>query len=203
MFLNKPAAFSAILFCLYILTLDTNCLSQSRKYLVYKGHKEIGVLTINKKNISDEEHFRIESDATFRVVFEFSTQFTMDAVFKAGKLKSSYTKNILNDSERESTLIELENGRYKRVIDGEDLDYLEIKHPEYSMAHLYYKEPKNMSEVFSERFGEFLSIKEINPSEYELTLPDGRTNIYTYKNGRCSEVKVNHMLATLYFKLVQ
>ena len=202
MYFHQPAVL-AILFCIHFLSVNSICLSQSYKYQIFKGNKEIGTLLIDKKKYGAEEHFKIESDATFRVVFEFSTQFTMEAVFEEGKLRRSLTKNTLNDSERESTLIELEDGKYKVLKDGDELDYLEIKHPEYSMAHLYYNEPKDLTKVFSERFAEFLAIREIEPSQYELTLPDGRTNIYTYKNGRCSEVKVNHMLATLYFRLVK
>lgn len=175
-------------------------LAQTLKYQIFKGKKPIGILTTKKVENGKHTSFHIESDATFRVIFEFSTQFTFEAFYKDGNLFKSSARNILNDSERESTLIEWKEGKYLIIKDGEEPANLDISRPTYSMASLYYEEPGNRTKVFSERFGEYLAIKSIGNAQYELTMPDGRSNIYSYENGRCSKVEVDHMLATLYFK---
>ena len=195
-----PIKFSLLIF--FLLHSYQSTLAQSYKYEIYKGNKPIGNILTKKLQKGDYTEYIIESNATFRIIFEFSTQFKFEASFLNGKLCRSFTKNMLNDSERESTEITWENGKYKLVKDNEEVSFLEIKRPEYAMANLYYQEPTEVSEVFSERFGEYLPIKSMGKKQSELTLPDGKTNIYTYENGRCSEVKVNHMLATLYFKLM-
>jgi len=175
-------------------------LAQTLKYQIFKGKKPIGILTTKKIENGNQTSFHIESDATFRIIFEFSTQFTFETFYKDGILFKSFARNMLNDSERESTLIQWNDGRYSMIKDGEEPSHLEISRPTYSMASLYYEEPGTRTKVFSERFGEYLAIKNIGNAQYELTMPDGRSNIYTYENGRCSKVEVDHMLATLYFK---
>jgi hypothetical protein len=177
-------------------------LAQTQKYQIYKGHKAIGILKTKKVEIGNSTSYYIESDATFRVIFEFNTQFKFETFFTDGNLCKSFAHNTLNDSERESTLINWESNKYKIIKDGKDPSILNINRPTYSMASMYYEEPGTRTEVFSERFGEYLAVKNISNAQYELTMPDGRHNIYTYKNGRCSEVEVDHMLATLYFKIL-
>ncbi len=190
------------LFLSISLFLNQNILAQTYNYQIFKGDKPIGNMVTKRVQNGRFTEFNIESNATFRIIFEFNTQFKFETIFSEGKLCKSYAQNKLNDSERESTLITWEDEKYKLLKDSKESKLLEIKRPDYAMANLYYQEPKERTEVFSERFGEFLQIKSIGNAQYELTLPDGRTNIYTYKNGRCSEVKVNHMLATLYFRLM-
>lgn len=189
-------------FSFFYFIIHQAALSQSYEYQIFKGNKPIGNILTNKIEKGSLTEFSIESNATFRIIFEFSTQFKFETSFSDGKLCRSFTKNMLNDSERESTEITWESGKYKITKDNDEVSFLDIKRPQYAMANLYYQEPVEVHEVFSERFGEYLPIKNIGSKQYELTLPDGKTNIYTYKDGRCSEVKVNHMLATLYFKLM-
>ena len=71
----------------------------------------------------------------------------------------------------------------------------------YSMVSLYFKEPKGVDMVYSERYGEFLDIDKLEDHRYRLYLPDGREIVYNYENGNCVEIEVDHSLTTLYFKL--
>jgi hypothetical protein len=64
-----------------------------------------------------------------------------------------------------------------------------------------YAEPSGMTRIFSENFGQYVTINETAPHRYTLELPDGKDNIYTYHNGKCVEVEVRTSLATVYIKL--
>jgi hypothetical protein len=55
--------------------------------------------------------------------------------------------------------------------------------------------------VFSENFRKFIPLKEIRPHYYELKLPDGNSNFYTYSNGVCSGAEVNTNFSKAFFRL--
>ncbi len=71
----------------------------------------------------------------------------------------------------------------------------------YSTALLYYREPDSLTELFSERYGRFCPIRRVDTHRYELTMPDGKKNYYSYENGLCKEVEVHHGFWTIYFML--
>jgi hypothetical protein len=47
----------------------------------------------------------------------------------------------------------------------------------------------------------YISIKKIETHAYEIELTDGTKNIYYYKNGICSKVKIKSALFTAEFVL--
>ena len=61
---------------------------------------------------------------------------------------------------------------------------------------LFVAEPVHSMIVFSDTFHELLLLKKINDHTYLLELPDGNRNTYQYRDGVCSEVKVDHKFFT-------
>ena len=45
-----------------------------------------------------------------------------------------------------------------------------------------YVEPVKKQYIFSENFPRFIPVKEVAPHKYELVLPGGHNNFYTYKS---------------------
>lgn len=64
-----------------------------------------------------------------------------------------------------------------------------------------HEEPINLQKIFSENYKRFIPIKAIKPHQYELQLPDGNRNFYTYANGICVSAEVNTTLSTVFFRL--
>ncbi|RBL93880.1 DUF6134 family protein [Chitinophaga flava] len=95
-----------------------------------------------------------------------------------------------NGEDKETTT--RRNGNdYTIVLNGEKsvMDNTEIDH---CVADLYFTEPKQLSRIFSEALGRFLTIRSLGGGQYELVLPEGKKNIYKYMNGVLVEVEVNH-----------
>lgn len=114
-----------------------------------------------------------------------------------------YTNNILVASRvvRSSSkagdgkeVITRRNGsRYMIDLEGtkSTLDNVEIQH---SVSDLYFTEPRQFTSVYSETLGKLLTIRPLGNGAYELSLPEGKKNIYRYQKGALVEVEVNHML---------
>jgi hypothetical protein len=119
-------------------------------------------------------------------------------------ISCEYTNNILVASRvvRSSSgkagdgkeVITRRNGsRYTIDLEGtkSTLDNVEIQH---SVSDLYFTEPRQITSVYSETLGKLLTIRPLGNGAYELSLPEGKKNIYRYQKGALVEVEVNHML---------
>lgn len=124
-------------------------------------------------------------------------------------INSTYQDNLLT----ESSFLDQVNGKTKhdarviregtgyRIQVNEELSRLPNRRISYSAASLYYQEPVGISEVFSERHGQFCKVRPVGNHTYELTQPDGRKNRYRYARGACQEVEVNQRFFKFYFRL--
>lgn len=118
-------------------------------------------------------------------------------------ISCEYANNVLvtskvvrssGKSEEGKTVITRRNGsRYMIDLEGDKstLDNVEIQH---SVSDLYFTEPRQVTSIYSETLGKLLSIKPLGNGAYELSLPEGKKNIYRYQKGALVEVEVNHTL---------
>ena len=67
---------------------------------------------------------------------------------------------------------------------------IEGKAISYCIVDLYFEEPVNQEEVFSDMYAEFLNIEEISPHKYKLSSPKSKDTYYTYKDGELIKVEV-------------
>ncbi|HEY6975998.1 MAG TPA: DUF6134 family protein, partial [Chitinophagaceae bacterium] len=77
-----------------------------------------------------------------------------------------------------------------------------INNIRYNQLSLYFFEPVNIRQIYSDNFERFLTIEKKN-DYYQLKLPDGNTTRYYYANGICSKVKVEHNLFNVDFILLK
>ena len=71
----------------------------------------------------------------------------------------------------------------------------------YTSACLMHLEPVGLKRIFSENFKKFVPVRELRPHYYELRLPDGNKNYYSYANGTCIGAEVNTNLSKAFFRL--
>ena len=175
--------------------------AQQMNYEVVLNNKRIGSLEA-KKNLRDGLlHYLIESDVTFRFLFKMNLDFTYETTYQNDMLIKASTRNRVNEDVRGSSKVTW-NGNYYLLEVKNDRSVLKNIKITYSMASLYFKEPKQIGQVFSERYGKFLSIKPVTEHRYELTMPDGKKNYYSYENGICQSVELDQSIGKVFFKLI-
>lgn len=164
-------------------------------YDVIVAGRTIGSLKVFDEKDADQntETHRIESD--FKVMF-YKGSYSTQTNYVQGKLVSATCAHHVNGDLKEKTLTKSSSRSLYEVLfsgeDGEDKPSVVVNKPISStITSLYYKEPINITEVYSERYGKMCNVRKLSEGKYGVTLPDGKEGVYSYKNGLCREVKTD------------
>jgi hypothetical protein len=166
--------------------------SQNSYFDVMLAGRNVGSLRVFSDDVkSDAETHRIESD--FKFLF-YSGRYTIQSQYAQGKLLHADASHHVNGDLKERTQTKRSDSpMYQVLFSGEDApksDKKELNHPiRNTITGLYYKEPVNVSEVYSERYGLMCSVKKLSEGLYGVALPGGKQGIYTYRNGQCRVVE--------------
>ena len=187
---------STILICCFLIASSAS--GQILHYEVVKGTKKLGDMTVERKSYNNTIDYYIQSKVVFRILFSFTVDYESRSQYVNNELERESTINKLNGNVQKSSVI---------VRNGEDYLHTqnEITTPQdgpidYSVATIYFNEPTPNQQVYSPQFGSYLTFEKIGDHQYKMESPDG-TNIYTYMNGICVEVKVSRDFAKFYFKM--
>jgi hypothetical protein len=173
--------------------------SSQTYYDILKNDKVIGYMMCSKVEKSETIEYITESSARFSVLVDISVYSKLQSSFSNGILLDGRLIRQVNGKTKADRQIAWVQDQYLIKSDGRSLSFKsKIR---FSTACLMYAEPSGMTRIFSENFGQYVTINETAPHGYVLTLPDGKDNIYTYHNGKCTEVEVHTSLATVYIKL--
>ena len=171
--------------------------AQPLQYEILLGDKNIGKLDVQPSDLNHDD-YTISMKAHMSLPFT-SVHSNFDVVFQNGTLSESKMVQKMNDKVREHSIIERNGNHYEMKINGEQKT---IKGDiTYSVVQLYHFEPKDRDKVFSERFGAYATITELEPHYYKISFPDGNDNKYRYENGICVEMTTKHTLAKVTFQL--
>lgn len=163
-------------------------------YDVIVAGRTIGSLKVfDEKGTDNTETHRIESD--FKVMF-YKGSYSTQTNYVQGKLVSATCAHHVNGDLKEKTLTKTSSkSLYEVLFSGEDVEdkpKVWVNKPIIStITSLYYKEPIDITEVYSERYGKMCNIRKLSEGRYGVTLPDGKQGVYSYKNGLCREVKTD------------
>ncbi len=169
---------------------------QVLNYDVVRGSKKLGEMTVKRTALENSTYYEIDSKVTFRILFSFTVDYESTSEYKYGQLIKEYTHNQLNGSTQKKSTIWFDGEKYTLDLNG--TRYAEKPPIKYSVAAIYYEEPKDNQKVYSPQFGKYLTFEKIGEHRYEMESPDG-LNIYTYTNGICTEVRVNRDFAKFSF----
>lgn len=172
---------------------------QNLSYEIIRNDKIIGSLVVKKNVTSEKVVFTLRNSVEFKVLFTLSIQYDLEEAFINDVLVSGKGSNSLNGSIQKQTTIAKDNQGYALDLDGTP-NRLEDKEIKYSVSRVYHEEPYESKPIFSEYFGRYLFIEKIADQKYVLKSPDGE-NVYSYKGGYCSEVKVTRDFATFYIRM--
>ncbi len=185
----------------FICILLTSFLEADRKlqYEVLRKGKVIGYLDAMKKENGANIEYIMESNVKISLLMDFALYSKVYGSFNNGVLTSGSIIRRINGKDKANSKITWKVDRY--LIQDKD-ESIELKEKiTYTTACLMHEEPVNLQRIFSENYKRFIPIKAVKPHQYELLLPDGNRNFYTYANGICVSAEVNTTLSTAYFRL--
>lgn len=185
-----------IIYCLLALSSLTHVVSaQARFYNVIFSGKNVGSLKVfgNDSKDANTESYKIESK--FKLLFYSGTYIT-ESNFEDGKLRAASSAHHVNGNLKGKTLT---TSGVKPVYEvkfmGEEAPKVDTKQLHFDINNtvtgLYYKEPIDIKEVYSERYAKMCSVKKLSQNSYGVELPDGKQGVYIYSKGQCSEVQTD------------
>ena len=168
---------------------------------VTMNDKKIGVLKATK-NINGKMVTKNISSSSKTNVLALSVHVESEVYVTSENdiLKTSFAYRQVNRGSEniETTVKFLAPSKYEIVKNG--VNTVINSNINYSIVDLYFKEPKGLYIVFSNTHGAFLNIKSLGNGDYELQLPDGKTNIFRYLNGKLVQVEAKMMVGKVIFQ---
>lgn len=201
---NFPPVFKIIIILIFFSCISniTSSYAQERKlmYDVMRNGKIIGKINFVELISGQKKFLSMTSDVKTRFILAFSDDTAETAAYDNGIMvySSFYQKQTGSGTANKTTIA---TGKEYKLTDDGVSTTTSFDPIRYNMLLLYTTIPESISKVYSANFQKHLDIKKVEHNRYRLTLPDGKFNYYTYKNGICTKVEIVRKLFTLQFVL--
>lgn len=162
------------------------------------SNNTIGTIEVQKKENGTVRHILIKSRVQMMLLSKMNSDLSVE--FRDNLLLQARSVRQSNKSGEDKATITKREGNDYVVVHNGDRSVLSNTNIQHTVAELYFSEPRDVSRIFSETLGQFLTLKALGNGQYELNLPEGKRNIYKYNKGLLVEVEVNHTLGKAYFK---
>jgi hypothetical protein len=165
-----------------------------------RNGKVIGKINFIEMISGQKKFLSMTSDVKTRFILAFSDDTAETAAYDNGVMvySSFYQKQTGSGTATKTTIAAGKD--YKLTDDGKS-KLAKFDPIRYNMLLLYTTVPEAISKVYSANFQKHLDIEKMEENKYRLTMPDGKYNYYTYKNGVCTKVEIVRSLFTLQFVL--
>jgi hypothetical protein len=167
-------------------------------FKVMQGGSNIGWVKLDKNDSANTSLILLGSEIKKRMLFLFTIIENQEAFFQNGVMMRSYAYRRINKDVKTDKRTLYDGARYN-VTKEKTTSQLALTRIDNNLLTLYFTEPVNMRQVYSDNFEQMLSIEKTTAGFYRIKLPDGNTTSYYYTNGICSKVKVEQSLFTIEF----
>jgi hypothetical protein len=190
-----------LLILLLLISVALSAQKISRSYRVMRSGSEIGWLTVEKQSDSNATTITMATQVRFRFILAYESFAKETSQFVNGTLQHSYYYRKTNGSIKADRHTYLVGNDYE-VAENPVRRKLNISPVTYNSLCLYFREPVNLKQVYSDNHQKFLEIEKKPDGGYCVSQPDGTTNTFYYSAGTCYKVKINHSFysATLFLK---
>ncbi len=165
-------------------------------YDVLLDGKHIGTYLVSRTDIDEASTFRVENTSATGLIRKAEHKFVMLSLFDDNKLISSDLKTWVNEKLESSSELYWDGNQYLKN-DGESTVEIGQQLVTYSSACVFFEEPVSRDGLFYEQYGKELKLEKIGDHKYEVKLPNGSKEQYTYQHGEVVMVEVVQTFATI------
>ncbi|MBW8686505.1 DUF6134 family protein [Chitinophaga rhizophila] len=191
----KGAIWSTLFLCLF--TLNSALLyAQTHNYEIRFSNHVIGNITAHCKVNGAARNISIKSKVEMKLLAKFNLDISCD--FDNNILiRSKVIKSSGKEGDDKTIVTQREAKHYAVILNGQKsvLNTSEIIH---SVGEMYFTEPRQITKIFSETLGMFLTLNSLGNGSYELLLPEGKKNVYKYEKGTLVQVEIAQALGKAY-----
>ena len=166
------------------------------RYSVLKDGKEIGKIVASRTVQGQKVVYLVQTDMNVKLILTQKVNYTSRSVYEQGRLIHSVAQSYVNGRLHQSCTTTFANNSYQ--IETNKGNWNHGRPIQYSGTLLYFREPGQIVQVFSEMSGQNNTVKRTSDHAYVLT--DSRSkkqNKYLYKSGILEHATINHTLLDL------
>lgn len=165
-------------------------------YDVFIDGKPIGSHSISRTAVNGTTNFRVENETAAGLIRRSEHRFVMLTSFDERKFVSSDMKTYVDQKLESSSVIHWDGAHYVKQ-DGEQLTEIQSGMVTYSSPCMFFEEPMNRTTLFYEKYGLELPVTDLGNHKYEVKLPNGAKERYTYKDGEVVQVDLIQTFTTI------
>ena len=170
-------------------------------YDVVRNEKVIGSIKTVETVTGSNYHYQLQSRVSVSILFlKYRVELSLAGFYEDGILTSASLSKRVNGKEKERNKIDLKNRVYTISKRGELIEKFDGS-ISYAVSALYFNEPLNQTKVYSETHLKFIPLEKISTRSYRMILPNGRVNIYTYKDNICEYALIDAGITKVEFIL--
>lgn len=171
-------------------------------YNIMLGGSKIGSINMSKHDSLNMSFIKTSCQAKKRFIFLYTLTEKQEAFFEKGMLVSSHVFRKVNNTVKVDQYTQFAQNYYM-VSKGQIRQNIMVKCICNNQSTLYFAEPVNLKQIYSDVYAAFLNIEKVSNGVYKLILPDGNVNYYYYTHGICSKVHIERTLFTVEFVLAK
>lgn len=159
------------------------------RFDILKNNKRIGMLQIMKKEAAPFTDYQLSS----KIEASFIKKFRVNAIekfrYKNDKLIYSSVQRSINEKFNDPKELVFKENKY--VVSDGDRDRIFPKAEITSnLVLLYFSEPIDINSVYCDNQQIMVGVEKVGVNQYRVDFPDGASNVFYYKTGKCVQVDV-------------
>lgn len=164
-----------------------------------KNHK-VGQMTVVREVNDESEKISVKTHIEAHMLVKIRVDFESHSTYMNGALVNAEAISKTNGHVHSKAITTRKNGRY--FAERNDLKPVGLDMEDYYGGDLFYfEEPKNISQVYALATGELLAVTKEGEDIYYFE-HDGKKELHRYEEGKLAELRIEHRLYTVVFKLV-
>ena len=171
----------------------TNTLDLLKKetisFNVLRKNSSVGYITLEKKEIGNKVFITATSEVNTKFILNFKASGLDKSIYQDNLLIYSSQFRKINNKVKVNQSISFSNGKYF-FRENEKEQELNIDSIELNIIPLFFSEPRNIKQVYSDKFRQMVNVDCVGENIYRVALPNGEQSTYFYKNGKCEIIDV-------------
>ena len=156
---------------------------------IIKKNSTIGYINIERRTLEQTTTYVINSKVNTKVIFNFNVIGMEKSIYKKDTLVFSSMYRKLNNKVKLNQSLAFIDGKYF-MKEKNKSETLNIEIINRNLVTLFFYEPINIHEIYSDKFMEMVKVTCVGKSKYKVVFPNSTTNIYHYKKGKCIMIEV-------------
>lgn len=173
--------------------------AQNLHYIVRLENEQMGNMYATKTK-GNKEKYLMESKIKIEKMIKLDLFYKIEAIFEKNILMVSNAIETANGKENTNSETKKSTTGYT-VKTKKETKTISHKGITNNLCKLYFEEPIGITSVWSDTFGQMLTIKPAGEHRYELKLPNGKSSFYSYLKGICTLVETEIMFGKITFTL--